>query len=151
MKSVEPSPAAPKGNVEHPDQEPAQQVPLPAPAVSPAKVEKSVGTPTPPLPTSTASTPATPIVPNLQSLEIRDFEINAIDGLAPLLGRSPRALKRFVNLYRLIKAGLTPAELNSFVRASQDALAEFEAVLFLLAIDTGLPRVSRLVSTRSWR
>ena len=62
-----------------------------------------------------------------------------------MLGRSPRALKRFVNLYRLIKAGLTTAEHNAFVRHSQDALGGFEAVLFLLAIDTGLPRVSRLV------
>jgi hypothetical protein len=115
-------------------------------AAEPAtKVEHSAGTPAAPAKTLTSIAPAKPIAPNLQSLEIRDFEISAIDGLAPLLGRSPRALKRFVNLYRLIKAGLTPAEHSAFVRHSQDSLGGFQAVLFLLAIDTGLPRVSRLV------
>jgi hypothetical protein len=122
-----------------------QQARLPTPAVPADKVEPSAGPPAAPAPTSTSTAPTKPLVPNLQSLEIRDFELSAIDGLAPLLGRSPRALKRFVNLYRLIKAGLTPAEHNAFVRHSRDVLGDFEAVLFLLAIDTGLPRVSRMV------
>jgi hypothetical protein len=122
-----------------------QQASVPTPAAPSAKVEHSAGILAAPAPTPTSTAPAKPIVPNLQSLEIRDFEISAIDGLSSLLARSPRALKRFVNLYRLIKAGLTPAEHDDFVRESQDALGGFQAVLFLLAIDTGLPRVSRLV------
>jgi hypothetical protein len=122
-----------------------QQAGVPAPEPSAANLDQGAGTAAPPGPTSASFAPAKPMVPNLQSLEIRDFEISAIDALAPLLGRSPRALKRFVNLYRLIKAGLTPAEHNAFVRQSPDALGGFQAVLFLLAIDTGLPRVSRLV------
>jgi hypothetical protein len=115
------------------------------PAGTATEVEHSAGTPTAPAPTPANTTPTKPVVPNLQGLEIRDFEISAIDELALLLGRSPRALKRFVNLYRLIKAGLTPAEHNAFIRHSHDALGPFQAVLFLLAIDTGLPRVSRPV------
>jgi KAP family P-loop domain len=79
----------------------------------------------------------------VESLEVRDFEMNAIDELSPLLGRSPRALKRFVNVYRLIKAGLTPAELGSFVKSNPNGLSPYEAVLLLLAVDTGLPYVSR--------
>ena len=38
-----------------------------------------------------------------RSLEIEPLELACMDELAPLLGRSPRALKRFVNTYRLIK------------------------------------------------
>jgi KAP family P-loop domain len=93
---------------------------------------------------SQASEPG-PVVPNLDSLRVADFELSMIDELSPLLGRSPRALKRFVNLYRLIKARLTPTEHNAFTRRSDKLLADYEAVLFLLAVDTGLPRVSRLV------
>jgi hypothetical protein len=122
-----------------------QRAGVPPPAAPAATVERRAGMPASPAPTSTSRARGKPIVPNLQSLEIRDFEISAIDGLAPLLGRSPRALKRFVNLYRLIKAGLTPTEHNAFVRRTQEALGGFEAVLFLLAIDTGLPRISRVV------
>jgi hypothetical protein len=108
--------------------------PTPAPSTTP-----------PPAPDSPPPTPPEPlkIVPNLESLQVRDFELSAIDGLSPLLGRSPRALKRFVNLYRLIKAGLTPTEHNAFIRQHDQGFADFEAVLFLLAVDTGLPRVSR--------
>jgi hypothetical protein len=79
---------------------------------------------------------------NPESLTVRDFEVAVIDSLSPLLGRSPRALKRFVNLYRLIKAGLTPTEHDVFIKQSKDALDEYAAALFLLAVDTGLPRVS---------
>lgn len=79
---------------------------------------------------------------NPESLTVRDFEVDVIDSLLSLLGRSPRALKRFVNLYRLIKAGLTPTEHEVFIRRSIEALDDYEAVLFLLAVDTGLPRAS---------
>lgn len=92
---------------------------------------------------TTTVSPAKPLSPNLESLQVRDFEVEAIDALSPLLGRSPRALKRFVNLYRLIKAGLTPTEHNAFVRQHEHMLGDYEAVLFLLAVDTGLPRISR--------
>ena len=63
--------------------------------------------------------------------------------LAPLLGRSPRALKRFVNVYRLIKARLTPHERQVFL--GSDALPDYVAVLFLLAVDTGAPSAAPAV------
>lgn len=84
-----------------------------------------------------------PFSPNLESMQVHDFEVQAIDALSPLLGRSPRALKRFVNLYRLIKASLTPIEHNSFIRQEEHMIGDYETVMFLLAVDTGLPRISR--------
>ena len=60
-----------------------------------------------------------------ESLNVHDFEVAVIDALSPLLGRSPRALKRFVNLYRLIKAGLTPTEHDVFVHRSEKGLDDY--------------------------
>ena len=85
------------------------------------------------------------VIPNVESLRIRSFELSAMDAFSPLLGRSPRALKRFVNIYRLIKAGLPVAEHDAFIRPKKESMADFEAVLLLLAIDTGLPRVAQLI------
>jgi hypothetical protein len=62
--------------------------------------------------------------------------------LAPVLGRSPRALKRFVNVYRLIKVGLFSHEQRTFLR-QREPLADYEIVLFLLAVDTGTPTLAR--------
>jgi predicted nucleic acid-binding Zn-ribbon protein len=104
----------------------------------PARAETTASTPSP------ASASAPPAA-NVESLEVRDFEVDVMDDLSPLLGRSPRALKRFVNVYRLIKAGLTPAELAVFVRSEPNSISAYQAVLFLLAIDTGLPQISRTV------
>ena len=77
-----------------------------------------------------------------ESLEIREAELRFMETLAPLLGRSPRALKRFVNVYRLIKARLTPSEWRVFLQP-RAGLADYRAVLFLLAVDTGAPMVAR--------
>jgi len=122
-----------------------QQASVVKPAEPALKAEQRTEPVTPPVEPPTDTTSVKQMVPNLESLEIRDFELSAIGDLAPLLGRSPRALKRFVNLYRLIKAGLTAAEHNAFVHREEGVIADFQATLFLLAIDTGLPRVSRVV------
>jgi KAP family P-loop domain len=71
--------------------------------------------------------------PNLESLEIRQEEVDAMNQLAPLLGRSPRALKRFINVYRLVKAGLSPIEYRKFIENGM-----YREVLFLLAVDSGM-------------
>jgi hypothetical protein len=81
-------------------------------------------------------------IPSAESLEIGGDELRFIDALAPLLGRSPRALKRFANVYRLMKAGLTPAERVGFMKGLDFRMAGYQAVLFLLAVDTGLPELA---------
>jgi hypothetical protein len=65
------------------------------------------------------------------------------DHVAPLLGSSPRAIKRFVNLYRLAKA--TASDSLDFVTMRTGYGAPYEAVMFLLAIDTGWPDDARTV------
>jgi hypothetical protein len=61
-----------------------------------------------------------------------------MESLAPLLGRSPRALKRFVNTYRLIKARLgDPVSFG----IQRHPIRHDDAVMLLLAAATGSPRL----------
>jgi hypothetical protein len=64
----------------------------------------------------------------------REFMIR----LAPFAGDSPRRGKRFVNAYRLVKAGLRPSVLGTFVGADGKA-QDYRALLVQLAISTGAP------------
>src|SRR5262249_49385846 len=75
-----------------------------------------------------------------QSLDIQAIELQFMDELRSLLGETPRSVKRFVNVYRLIKAiSLNPAA--KFIE--DEPHADFKLVLFLLAVLTGLPSISR--------
>ena len=62
--------------------------------------------------------------------------------LAPIISRSPRAIKRFVNIYRLIKTMLPEHKLRHFL-ADSDSLSPYKAVMLLLAVITGTPHISR--------
>jgi hypothetical protein len=64
----------------------------------------------------------------------REFMIR----LAPFAGDSPRRGKRFVNAYRLVKAGLRPSVLATFVGPHGEA-EDYRALLVQLAISTGAP------------
>jgi hypothetical protein len=85
--------------------------------------------------------PRTPPDLTPAGLEITRAEMDAITDLAPLLGRSPRTLKRFVNVYRLIRVGLSPWDREIFL-SDAHGLPDYRAVLLLLAIDTGAPKVA---------
>jgi hypothetical protein len=75
-------------------------------------------------------------------LEIETAELLFMEQLASILGRSPRSIKRFINVYRLIKIGLSSSEAEVFLEENQ-AIAPYQFVMFLLAIATGLPSLSR--------
>ena len=79
-----------------------------------------------------------------RSLTFSDSEIEYMKELVPLIGRSPRAVKRFLNCYRLIKVGLTPEEFDKFV-GEQGESHGYKAVMILLGIITGAPTVSSYV------
>jgi hypothetical protein len=97
-----------------------------------------------PLPGATgpAQTPA-PLPPSREllpeSLEIDARELECMDQLAPLLGRSPRALKRYINTYRLIKVR---AEDPAALLRDDPPIAPYRIVLFLLALCTGAPHAA---------
>jgi WD40 repeat protein len=76
---------------------------------------------------------------NPESLELRPAEIKFMEELAPIVGRTPRAVKRFVNTYRLIKA--TAADPRRFV-IDGNPLSPHRIVMLLLAVETGLRSVA---------
>jgi hypothetical protein len=71
---------------------------------------------------------------NPRGLELQPVELQAMEALAEVVGRSPRTLKRFVNVYRLVKVRL--ADPLDFVESSR---ADYRVVLYLLAFMTGRP------------
>lgn len=77
-------------------------------------------------------------------LTFSEKEIEYMKKLVPLIGRSPRAVKRFLNCYRLIKVGLTPAEFGSFVGDNGESHG-YKAAMILLGVITGTPTVSSYV------
>lgn len=69
-------------------------------------------------------------------LDIREIEL--VMNLARLVGRSPRAVKRFVNTYRLIRASVPVSDLKAFLGSAQ-APGRHRLVLVLLGIAIGTP------------
>jgi hypothetical protein len=77
-------------------------------------------------------------------LEISEAEAGALAAVAPLVGRTPRTVKRFVNTYRLLKARtVDPADFDH----ADGPIGDHEAVAFLLAVLVGPPEVARIVFT----
>src|SRR5260370_27837328 len=68
-------------------------------------------------------------------MELTSKELECFDELAPLLGRSPRALKRFLNIYRLLRS---KAYFDGFVE-DRGPISDYRVVAFLLAVITSHP------------
>jgi hypothetical protein len=68
----------------------------------------------------------------IERLTMRSWELQDIERLAPLF-RTPRAVKRFVNTYRFLRAGVRPHELASF-EGTRDNPGTYRGGLTLLAV-----------------
>lgn len=122
----------------------AHQAALPPPpqgqATPPTPPQQPGQTP-PPAPQQQAQTP--PALPasriNMMppNLAIEPWELEDIQKLSSMIS-SPRAAKRFVNIYRLIRASLKTRELAAFV-GSKESRGEYQVVLILLSILTRFP------------
>jgi len=75
-------------------------------------------------------------------LKISQEEATALAAVAPLVGTTPRTVKRFVNTYRLLKARAPDPSLFDH---PEDSLGDHEVVAFLLAVLTGRPAAARHV------
>jgi hypothetical protein len=76
--------------------------------------------------------PAT-LTPADRAPGLTDGEIEAIAKFSAFLGGSPRRARRFVNIYRVAKASLSPAERKELEKG------DFRALAAQLAISTGAP------------
>jgi hypothetical protein len=77
--------------------------------------------------------PARPVDLNPADLDIAEIEQKFMVQLHELIG-TPRATKRFVNVYRLFKASSPPSERQTLVEADRH-----QPILILLAVLTGYP------------
>jgi serine/threonine protein kinase len=73
--------------------------------------------------------------------------------ISPILGQSPRALKRFVNVYLLVKVGLSDLQWQIYYekihprtgnKEELGIVRNYQVVMLLLAVITGLPSTSRM-------
>ncbi|MCK7615800.1 P-loop NTPase fold protein [Roseibium sediminicola] len=78
------------------------------------------------------------------SLTISAPERQFMEEVAPLMPRTPRSVKRFINIYRLYKSALSPEGLRDFL-GTADQPGNFRAVQILLALVTGSPLCARCV------
>jgi hypothetical protein len=82
--------------------------------------------------------------PATEALRIRTVEREYMNKVAPLMPRTPRAVKRFVNIYRLYKAALSPSDLDDFLDRDGHK-GNFRAVQVLLALVIGTPDLAKAV------
>ncbi|TFI57687.1 hypothetical protein E2493_13640 [Sphingomonas parva] len=76
-------------------------------------------------------------------LRLDAIEIVFFEAMAPLAAKSPRAVKRMANLYRLIRAGLTDDRRRTFLDAKRrDRAPTYATVQFALACEVGLPQAT---------
>ena len=71
--------------------------------------------------------------PALESLLIADEEISFMQGIGFLIGDSPRTIKRYVNMYRIIRTHAM------FAFTDDNYLEHYYAAMVLLAVITGSP------------
>jgi len=76
-----------------------------------------------------------------ESLLLDVNERNHMVAIRDIIGKSPRTVKRFVNIYRIIKAGLDAKRLAAF-KGTNGREAEYPAVLVLLSIAHGQPELT---------
>ena len=79
-----------------------------------------------------------------EGLLITRPELEFMRDLAPLMPRTPRAVKRFVNIYRLYKAALSSSALRAFLGTREEP-GQYRAVQILLALVTGAPAFAKTV------
>jgi hypothetical protein len=80
-----------------------------------------------------------------QLQNLTNVEVEYIQKLAPILGRSPRAIKRYLNLYRIIKTSLSEEKFNQMFSATGIGTEGYKTISILLSIVVGWPRISSFI------
>jgi peptidoglycan hydrolase-like protein with peptidoglycan-binding domain len=82
-----------------------------------------------------------PVDANPRSLLLSPHERDFLAELAQWAGESPRTIKRFVNVYRLLRTGLGDQELDALVGKNGES-DKYRAIIGQLAIVTGAPTLA---------
>lgn len=71
------------------------------------------------------------IIEQIDFIELSENEIKALESMGEVIGSNPRAIKRFVNIFKIIKAH------EDYTLKGNDSHEELLAVVFLLALSIG--------------
>lgn len=71
------------------------------------------------------------VIENIKFLELSEEEVKALEDMGEIIGPNPRAIKRFVNIFKIVKAH------EDYTLKESNSREELLAVLFLLALSTG--------------
>ncbi|WP_420383422.1 P-loop NTPase fold protein [Novosphingobium sp.] len=118
-----------------PPQMPSMQAPSPPP-VQPSDQTSSEGSNR--FAWKTPNRPEQTDRPRRRGLKLSDAEVEQIKILGPLAAKSPRAVKRMINLYRLIRVGYRDQRLDEFLADGGDGTPSYRELLFVLACENGL-------------
>jgi hypothetical protein len=80
---------------------------------------------------------ARPAGAEAQQVRLTMPEVETVRRLGPIVGKTPRAVKRFINLYRLVRGLRRGPDLDDFLETG--AVKPYAAYQFWLAVDVGLP------------
>jgi hypothetical protein len=116
--------------------EPAAKAPA---AAMPALADGAYAIDPDELPQPGDGTPAETRAAEVKRVTLTKAEADVLAALMPLAATGPRAAKRFVNLYRLARAGRDGEALRRFLGQDGEA-PDYVAFAFLLACQTGLGR-----------
>ncbi|MFC3579255.1 P-loop NTPase fold protein [Sphingomonas hylomeconis] len=73
-----------------------------------------------------------------RQLMLTGKEIGLLEAMHPVAARSPRAVKRMINIYRLIRVSIPEHLVGDYLGAGSE-VPPYWAVILLLACETGLP------------
>lgn len=88
-------------------------------------------------------TEPSPVEPDPEQLTLQHWEIESLKRCAPLF-RTPRAAKRLVNTYRLLRVGVPPQELAAF-EGTAKAPGNYRLPMVLLAVVAGYPSLATML------
>ncbi len=81
--------------------------------------------------------------PRRQGLRLHDDELKLLQAMGPLAAKSPRAVKKMINLYRLLRVRYTDENLDDFLADGKPGVPSYRELLFALACENGLSAETR--------
>jgi len=81
--------------------------------------------------------------PRREGLRLTNNELRAMKAMGPLAAKSPRAVKRMVNLYRLLRVRYRDDRLDAFLGDGMEEVPSYRELLFALACENGLSGATR--------
>jgi len=137
------APASPEGNAPH-DPAPIAPTKPAAEKLSQAEVDSLLSNDAPSQKTVVTPTPQPNLPPEvirqLERVALSTNELSFITLLTPILSDSPRAIKRFVNICRLIKSHEIWGQEE---QTPMGPFTQYEQMVFLLAVIGGTPEVAQ--------